>query len=480
MNRRTALKLVSAGLFSSLINNRLVGFDGHRYEELRCSDFGRDFLWGVSTSAYQTEGAYNLDGKGLSVWDRFSRKEGKIKNDQTADISCDFYHKYPGDINTIRDLNFDAFRFSLSWPRILPSGKTSINKKGIEFYHRVIDTCLERGIIPWITLYHWDLPQDLEDQGGWRSRDIVNWFSEYVFLCAETFGDKVKHWMVLNEPVAFTTLGYLLGIHAPGKYGLKNFIPAVHHVALCQGIGGRILKENISSARVGTTYSISVVDAFNQNEDDFLAVKRYDALLNRLFIEPVLGLGYPISDLPFLNHIEKHILTKDDSLMKFDFDFIGIQNYSRIVVKSNQLIPYVHGLPVSPKRRKVDQITEMGWEVYPEGIYRALKYYEKYSINDIYITENGAAFKDVLMQGKVHDIDRTKFFKEYLTQILKAKKEGINVKGFFVWSLMDNFEWAEGYNPRFGLVYVDFKSQKRYIKNSGLWFKNFLNKDNWL
>lgn len=478
MDRRAALRLLSLGLLSSLISDKLFGMDDHHNEELRNIDFGKDFVWGVSTASYQTEGAYNEDGRGLSIWDTFSHNEGNIKNNHNGDKACDFYHLYHDDINTIKELNFNAFRFSLSWPRIFPSGKTFVNKKGIEFYNRVIDTCLEKGITPWITLYHWDLPQKLEDQGGWKNREIVKWFSDYVYHCSKAFGDKVENWMVLNEPVAFTTLGYFLGVHAPGRYGLKNFIPVIHHAALCQGIGGRILKDNIKHARVGTTYSISVVDALNQNEDDLLAAKRYDALLNRLFIEPALGLGYPVSDLPFLSRIEKHFQTNDDSLMKFNFDFIGVQNYSRIVVKSNGIIPYVHGLPVSPKRRKVKKITEMGWEVYPEGIYRALKYYEKYSIKNIYITENGTAFKDVLVNNKIHDIERIQFFIEYLKQILKAKKEGINVKGYFVWSLLDNFEWAEGYKPRFGLVYTDFKSQNRYIKDSGFWFKNFLQPSN--
>lgn len=295
-----------------------------------------------------------------------------------------------------------------------------------------------------------------------------------VILCAKTFGDRVKNWMVLNEPFAFTTLGYALGMHAPGKYGLINFIPAIHHAALCQGIGGRILRECIKNVRVGTTYSISVVDAFQQNEDNLLAVKRYDALLNRLFIEPACGLGYPVSDLPVLSRIEKYIRPDDPSMLKFDFDFIGVQNYTRVVVKNSPFVPYLHGIPVSPKRKKLGPVTEMGWEVYPEGIYRALKFYEKYPVREIYITENGAAFKDDLIHGKIHDIHRINFFKEYLKQVLKAKQEGINVKGYFVWSLLDNFEWAEGYTKRFGLVYVDFKSQIRYIKDSGFWFQDFL------
>ncbi len=474
MDRRTALKTLSFALGSTLISDQMLALENLFKDELKRGDFGKDFLWGVSASAYQTEGAYKLDGRGMSVWDRFSHINGNIKNNQSGDITCDFYHKYPVDINIIKDLNFNAFRFSLSWPRILPTGKTIVNQKGIEFYQRVIDECLERGIEPWITLYHWDLPQDLENRGGWRNREVVDWFSEYALLCAKTFGDRVKNWMVLNEPFAFTALGYLLGMHAPGKYGLKNFIPSIHHAALCQGIGGRILRENVKSGRIGTTQTITLADPYEQNEKDIAAAKRADAFLNRIFIEPAVGRGYPVSDLPALSRIERYMQPGDPDLLKFDFDFIGVQTYTRIMVKHNGIIPVIHALPVSPKRRKVKQITEMKWEVYPEGIYRALKFYEKYPINEIYITENGAAFKDVLKEGRIHDKKRINFFTEYLKQILKAKNEGLNIKGYFVWSLLDNFEWAEGYNPRFGLVYVDFKTQNRFVKDSGFWFKRFL------
>jgi len=338
----------------------------------------------------------------------------------------------------------------------------------------VIDACLENGLDPWVTLYHWDLPQELENRGGWTNRDIVDWFSEYVMLCAQTYGDKVKNWMVLNEPFAFTGLGYLLRTHAPGRWGPKNFIPAVHNVALCQGIGGSILKENVPGARVGTTFSISVVDPHTGSEEDIKTAATFDALLNRLFIEPSLGMGYPLAELPFMQEIGKLILTNDDRLMKFDFDFIGVQNYTRAVVRHSGLMPWLHGLPVSPRRRKCPQITEMGWEVYPEGIYRALKYYARYPIKDIYVTENGAAFKDTLSRGRVHDTRRVQFYREYLAEVLRAKNEGVNVKGYFAWSLLDNFEWAEGYSRRFGLVYVDYPTQQRIVKDSGLWFREFL------
>ena len=226
MDRRTAIKILTSGLISISAADKLSALEKLLPEGLLRSQFGKDFLWGVATSAYQIEGAFNQDGKGLSVWDHFSHTEGNIKTNQAADIACDFYHRYPEDIGITRDLNFQAFRFSLSWPRILPTGKGQVNQKGIDFYQRVIDECLNKGLEPWITLYHWDLPQDLEEQGGWRNRDVVAWFSEYTRICADAFGDRVKNWMVLNEPFAFTALGYLLGIHAPGMYGMKNFLPS--------------------------------------------------------------------------------------------------------------------------------------------------------------------------------------------------------------------------------------------------------------
>jgi len=474
MDRRTALKILASGFFSVSAADRLSALEKLFPEELSRSQFGTEFLWGVATSAYQVEGAWNTDGRGLSIWDQFSQSEGNIKTGQNGNTACDFYHRYPEDIAITNDLNFQAFRFSLSWPRILPSGRSPVNQKGVDFYNRVIDECLHKGLEPWITLFHWDLPQDLEDRGGWRNRDIIEWFSDYARVCADAFGDRVKNWMVLNEPFAFTALGYLLGMHAPGAYGMKNFLPAAHHAAMCQSAGGRILREYVKDARIGTTQSIVIVDPRTQDPADLEAAKRSDALLNRLFIEASLGMGYPVNDLPVLSGIEKYMQGDDAELLKFGFDFIGIQNYTRVVVKHGSIVPWLKGMPVSPKKRHVSPVTEMGWEVYPEGIYRALKYYAKYPVRDIYVTENGAAFKDIPEDGRVHDPERTRFFKAYLESVLRAKNEGVNVKGYFVWSFLDNFEWAEGYRPRFGLVYVDFKSQERIIKDSGYWFREFL------
>lgn len=443
--------------------------------KLTASAFGTDFLWGVSTAAFQIEGAFDSDGKSSSVWDTFSHRRGKIKTKENADIACDFYHRYPEDIDLVHQLGFNAFRFSLAWTRIIPGGYGSSNTKGIDYYHRIIDKCLEKGIQPWVTLYHWDLPQALEDKGGWTNRDIISWFGEYVNLCTSQFGDKVSNWMVLNEPLAFTALGYLLGIHAPGKRGLGKFLCAVHHTALSQAEGGRIAKRNVPRGQVGTTFSCSAIEPHTNSEKDQKTAERFDAFINRLFVEPAAGLGYPIASLPFLKRIEKYMLPGDENKLKFDFDFIGMQNYTREIAKHSSLIPFMKGKQVAAKKRGVE-VTEMGWEVYPKGIYTVLKQFSVYkNFKKMYITENGAAFPDTPLNGKVNDERRVRYFDGYLREVLSAKKEGVNVQGYFVWSLMDNFEWAEGYRPRFGLVYVDFKTQERIIKDSGWWFKELLN-----
>ncbi|PCJ86363.1 MAG: beta-glucosidase [Flavobacteriales bacterium] len=444
-------------------------------DELKKSDFGNDFLWGVATAAYQIEGARNEDGKSDSVWDTFSHTKGKIKTGENADVTCDFYHRYESDLEILRQLNFDVFRFSLAWSRIIPTGIGKPNQKGIDFYHKVIDTCLEKGMQPWVTLYHWDLPQTLEDKGGWRNRDIINWFGEYVDVCTRAFGDKVKNWMVFNEPVAFTVLGYLLGIHAPGEKWFQNFFPAMHHTTMCHGVGGNIIRKNVKNAYIGSTFSCSSAHPARRNKKDEKVAAKLDALLNRLYIEPVLGMGYPVDGWKLLAKVEKYIKDGDEQQLKFDFDFIGIQNYTRIIAKYSPFIPFLWGNQIHPKKRDV-QMTEMEWEVYPEGIYEQLKKFAAYDgVKKIIVTENGSAFPDKLEDNRVHDEKRVNFYKDYLKQVLRAKKEGVPVDGYLCWTMMDNFEWAEGYKPRFGLVYVDYETQRRIVKDSGYWWRDFLN-----
>ncbi len=474
MHRRDALKLFGIGLLPFVLSSKLKALSKYFDSLLKASDFG-EFTWGVSTAAVQVEGAWDADGKGPSIWDTYSRKRNKIKDGSTPDIACDFYNRYEEDIDFVKQLGFGANRFSISWPRVLPSGSGQINQKGIDFYNRVIDCCLEKGIEPWITLYHWDLPQALEDKGGWTNREIVNWFSEYTSLCAKSFGDRIKNWIVLNEPMGFVGLGYGIGYHAPGLKGLSNFLPAAHHAVLCQAEGGRVLRNEVKDANIGNAFSCSPVEPFHKSHRDAKAAKRLDAFMNRLFVEPAVGMGYPFQDLHFIKRIEKYMKPGDDEKMKFNFDFFGLQYYYRVVADFSFLVPLLWANQVPPIKRHV-QLTEMEWEVYPDGMYRMLKQFSKYPVKEFIITENGVAFKDEIIDGKINDQQRIKFFQDYLQSLLKAKQEGINVTGYFVWSLLDNFEWVEGYNPKFGLVYVDHTSQKRIIKNSGIWFAEFLKK----
>lgn len=438
-------------------------------------DFGDDFKWGVSTAAYQIEGAHNIDGKGLSIWDTFSQKKKKIFNNYNGNTACDFYTHYADDIALLYKLNIPNYRFSISWSRILPHGVGAVNIKGIDFYNKVIDFCLELGIEPWITLYHWDLPQELQQKGGWANREIINWFSYFVDCCIKNFGDRVKRWMILNEPMVFTGAGYFLGVHAPGKKGLSSFLAAAHHAALCQAEGGRIIKTLRSDCKVGTTFSYSHVEPYrNGKEKDLKAALKVDALLNRMFIEPLLGLGYPTKDLKILERIERFIYPHDEKKLKFDMDFIGLQNYTREIVSHAPLMPFVKAKIIKASKRNV-QHTLMDWEIHPPSIYNALKQYSNYKqIKEIIVTENGAAFTDAYEEGMVNDSERVKYLQDYIAQVLLAKKEGVKVNGYFVWTLMDNFEWAEGFYPRFGLVYVDFATQQRVVKNSGRWYSQFL------
>lgn len=443
----------------------------------RKKDFGNEFAWGVSAAAFQTEGACYKDGKGQSIWDEFTTRKGKILNGDHALTACDFYNRYEEDIDIVKQLNIPNFRFSISWTRIIPEGSGELNQAGIDYYNKVIDYCLKQRIEPWITLYHWDLPYALELKGGWTNREVVDRFADFVKVCAENFGDRVKYWMVMNEPSVFTGAGYFLGIHAPGRTGLRNFIPAIHHAVMAMTTGGRLLRERLPEAQIGTTFSCSYIEPNTQKPKDIAAARRADALINRLFIEPVLGLGYPVDDIPALKKIKNYMLAGDEELMRFDFDFIGLQNYTREKVEYSFFTPYIGARLVKAKDRGVP-LTEMGWEVYPPSIYHIIKKFSAYKqIKKILITENGAAFPDYVIDGTVDDTKRITYLNDMLEQVLKAKNEGLNVHGYFVWTLTDNFEWAEGYHPRFGLVHINLNTQQRIIKNSGYWYRDLLSAD---
>lgn len=435
-------------------------------------DFGEGFHWGVAVSAYQVEGAWNADGKGPSIWDVFVRRPGKIDRRETGDIACDFYNRYLEDIQLLRQLSIPAFRFSLSWPRLLPEGRGTINPKGVAFYHQVIDACLAAGIEPWVTLYHWDLPQALQEAyGGWTSRRIVEDFLRYVELCATEYGGKVRYWMVLNEPLAFTAVGYLLGVHAPGKRGLKNFLPAVHYATLAQAEGIRLLKRLLPKAQVGTTFSTAPTFPYRpQKPQDQAAAARYDIVLNRLFVEPLLGRGYPQGFPQLSEGLRRYMQPGDEERMAARPDFIGIQNYTREIIKHHALVPWIKSRPIPAKRRRAPY-QAMGWEVYPESLYLALKQFAQYDpALPIIITENGFAAE----KETTDDPQRTAYLQAALKQVYRAQQEGIPVQGYFIWTFLDNFEWAEGYRPQFGIVYVDRATLNRAPKNSALWYRDFL------
>lgn len=440
-------------------------------------DFGEGFHWGISIASAQNEGASDVDGKAPSIWDVFAGKRGNIRSNHTPAVACDFYNRYRDDIFTAKSMGFTAFRFSISWPRIMPFGRNNLNPKGIAFYHDVIDACMEAGLTPFVTLYHWDLPQYLEEKGGWTSPLIIDWFCDFVRVCVKEYSSKVKNWIVLNEPLSFTSLGYMLGKHAPGKKGLYHFLPAVHHAALAQSTGARIIRMEAEEATIGTSFSCSEVLPYSAKEEDLIAAARVDLLMNRLFIEPIFTGTYPCMDhFPLMDKLYIRNKTwRYQEKLKFDFDFIGLQNYFPIVVRHNPVMPYINASEVKAKARNAPA-TDMGWEINPGSFYRVLKRFSKYrEIRKIIVTENGAAFNDRLEGSKVEDVHREQYFREHIAALLRARKEGVPVAGYFAWTLTDNFEWSEGYHPRFGLVHVDHATQQRTLKQSGHWWRDFLN-----
>lgn len=430
------------------------------------------FHWGVATSAPQTEGAAAEDGKGPSIWDEFSRRRGKIAGGHTPAVSTSFYHRWQEDLELLQTLGIPNFRFSIAWPRIFPQGNGTANTKGVDFYDRLTDACLSKGITPWVTLFHWDLPLALEKKGGWTNRDTVEHYADYVTYMLHRLGDRIQHWIALNEPLAFTGAGYFLGVHAPGKRGMDNFLPAMHHAALAQAEGiRRIQAEHLTA---GTTFSCSWITPASETEKDLAAAQRVDALLNRLFIEPLLGYGYPVQELEFLRRAEKHFKAGDEIRLVAIPDFIGIQNYTREVVRHSWWTPYIRAGIIPAAKRKVP-MTMLNWEIYPQGIRQLLRKFNEYpEVKSIIITENGAAFHDEVINGQVTDTARINYFRHYLAEVIEARNEGVMVNGYFAWSFTDNFEWAEGYYPRFGLVHVDYATQKRTIKASGHYYSEMI------
>lgn len=443
----------------------------------RASEFGPDFHWGIGMAAAQNEGAAAEDGRGPSIWDAFARKRGAIRGGATPTVACDFYHRYRDDLLLAKSLGFQLFRFSISWSRVIPDGTGRVNKAGVAFYQRLIDTCLELGLTPCITVYHWDLPLELEKKGGWTSPLINKWFNRFTQLCAQWFGDRVKHWIVMNEPMGFTSLGYLMGKHAPGRTGIVPFFESVHHAALAQADGSRILRAEVPHAIIGTSLSLSWVYPHRNTELDQQAALRIDAMMNRLFLEPLLGKGYP--DLPDFRLLEQFHLHahswKYQKRLEADLDFIGVQYYFPVHIRHNRLIPHVQASLAKPQ--KTDPQTGLGWRIDADSFHQMLKRVWKYgAVKSIWVTENGASFPDKVKQGRVEDAARIRYFQEHLLAMQRARKEGVRINAYLAWTLTDNFEWQEGYYARFGLVHTDFETQLRTVKDSGHWWRQFLEK----
>jgi len=438
--------------------------------------FPKGFFWGATTSSYQIEGAWNEDGKGESIWDRFAHTPGKIKNGDTGDVACDSYRRWREDIALARAMNLNSYRFSLSWPRIQPSGSGPANSKGIDYYSRLVDALLEARIRPFVTLYHWDLPQALEDAGGWPNRDMAARFADYVQLAVRALGDRVSDWTLFNEPDAFVDLGYLEGTHAPGRASLLDFLRATHVVNLAQGAAFRALKAVHSNARVGTTLWMSPSEPATDSAEDKLAAERAHAFINTWFLDPALRGRYP-NALTFLPERAMGIRSGDVELVRAPLDFIGINVYSRTIASAPTALERLTKLqqwlfPVKMQGGETGPKTDAGWEVWPKALYdMVMRITRDYNRPAIEITESGCAYNDAPdASGEIHDERRISFHRKYISALARAIAEGADIRSYHAWTLMDNFEWAEGYSQRFGLAYVDFKTQQRIIKDSGRWY----------
>jgi beta-glucosidase len=435
--------------------------------------FPKGFIWGVATSAYQIEGAWNKDGKGESIWDRFSHTPGKIAHGDTGDIACDHYHRWREDVALMKELGLHAYRFSISWPRLLPESRGRVNDAGLDFYSRLVDGLLEATSEPFITLYHWDLPQALQDQGGWPVRATAEAFVEYVDLVTRRLGDRVKHWITLNEPYVSAMVGYLEGRHAPGHSDLDEALAAAHHLLLAHGWTVPVIRRNSPGAQVGITLNLSGQTPASPSAADRAAAWQQDGIKNRWFLDPLSGRGYPADIVQHYGNPMDFVQAGDLEAIAAPLDFLGVNYYARGVVR-NSVVPEAENAPrtVFPNPER----TEMGWEVYPEGLYEILgRVHFDYRFPALYVTENGAAYLDQIgPNGQVDDPLRVAFLKEHLAAAAQAIAAGVPLRGYFAWSLMDNFEWAHGYSKRFGLIYVDYPTQQRILKTSAHWYRRVI------
>jgi beta-glucosidase len=462
--------------------------------EISGARFPNGFLWGLATSAFQVEGAWNEDGKGESIWDRFTHRVGKVRGGATADIACNQYHLYPRDIAILKSLNQKSYRFSISWPRIQPTGTGSPNQKGLDHYSRLVDALHQAGIRPFSTLYHWDLPQALEDRGGWPNRDLAGYFADYAEILAKNLGDRLTVWAPFNMPWTFTYLGYATGTHPPGKSDYGLFLKAAHTVNLAQGQAFRGIKAASSQATVGSAYGMAPAYPKTDSEADRAAVARYNAMNNEYFLATAMRGEYPRAFVGEIPYEKMGFKSGDEKIMRVPLDWIGFHYYTRRIVSDASVLPRGGGasgqfgteieLDASEARDPYTQfhvamptegpLTDAGLEVWPRGIYDlVMQIKREYNNPVIEITECGCSYLDAPYakeDGRVPDARRTYFFRQHLAELARAIADGAKVRGFHAWSALDNFEWTDGFSQRYGLTYVDFRDEKRTVKDSGYWY----------
>lgn len=437
--------------------------------------FPKNFIWGAATSSYQIEGAWQDDGKGESIWDRFSHTPGKIEDATTGDVACDHYYRWPEDVALMRSLNLQAYRFSISWPRILPEGVGRVEQKGLDFYGRLVDGLLEAGITPFATLYHWDMPQALQDKGGWPERFMVDAFAEYADVVSRYLGDRVQNWMTHNEPWVAAFLGYQVGVHAPGLQDQAAALRAAHHLLLSHGRAVPIIRANSPDAEVGMVLNTTHVYPASASAADYHQGRWLDGWINRWFMDPLYGRHYPTDMVSAfndqLNGLD-FVRPGDMEAIAVHTDFLGINYYSRSVTRDEKAADNLPRL-IDPS---VNEHTDIGWEVYPDGLFGLLTRLDShYRIPKIYITENGASYNvGPDAHGRVPDQRRLDYLRDHLLACHRAIENGVPLAGYFAWSLMDNFEWAKGFSQRFGLVWVDYETQQRIPKNSALWYRDVI------
>jgi len=428
--------------------------------------FPPTFLWGAATASYQIEGAWNADGKGESTWDRFSHTPGKITNGDTGDTACDHYHRCQADIALMRHIGLKAYRFSTSWPRVLPAGRGTVNQAGLDFYDRLVDRLLAANISPFLTLYHWDLPQALDEKGGWTGREVCYDFADYAALMVKRLGDRVRHWTTFNEPSVVAFDGYLSGQHAPGIQDYKTALQVNHNLLVAHGLAVQAMRGVDPSIQAGIVLNLWPSDPASDSLDDAAAAETNWQRYDTLFLDTLFQAHYPVEFIKNAGGNLPDIHPGDMALMSQELDFVGINYYSRNLVGTQGVINPVPG----------SEYTEMGWEVHAPGLRRLLnRIHRDYRLPPVYITENGAAFQDaVTPDGKVHDPRRIDYLRQHFIQTRLAMQDGVDVRGYFVWSLLDNWEWARGYAMRFGLYHVDFTDQRRIAKDSAFWYRDLV------